>query len=464
VSDRPPRALGAHLFALGAAPVAGALLVLAACPPPAMLPSGCGKDTDCKGTRICLQHACVEAPRAALADGGAADLKPGDAAQPRDAAEAPRAAAPLGPSAQFHGDPSHTGRSRFRAPIVAPREIMHVATGGVVYSAPAIGDGFLAFGSHDRSIYLVDHLSHTAGGADDAPEIRWRRPTGDLVWCAPALAAGVMYVGSDDDHLYALDLADGTVRWQYHAGPCRNATAPGPEGARCDVDGVTVANDGTIYAAADGLYALAPDGSLKWKFASSGPGGRAAHCTGAPTVSTDGSTIYVGCQDDTFYAVASDGTKRWDFRTGDDVDGAAAVGADGTVYFGSDDRKLYALSPEGQVRFQLSTGGAIRSSPAIGTDGTVYVGSFDGSLYATRPNGAVAFTFRTADRILSSPTIDAAGVVLIGSEDDRLYAVGPDGRLVWSVLLDGDVDGTPVIGADGTIYVGVDDRALHGLK
>jgi outer membrane protein assembly factor BamB len=424
------------------------------CPPPATLPSGCGKDVDCKGSRICVAHACVD-PKPVdrrqstvdsgtePSDGGMVDAGANDMA----VVDLPK---PIGVSQMFHVDAMHSGRSRYKVPTAAPKETMHVATGGVVFSSPAIADdGTLVFGSHDKSIYAVD----------GAGTIKWRHPTGDLVWGAPALGpGGVVYAGSDDDRVYAFDLADGTVRWTFTAGPCRVATGVGPEGARCDVDGVTVAPDGTVYASADGLYALAPDGKLKWKFA---PG--VTHCAATPAVGLDG-TVYVGCHDDALYAVAPDGTQRWSFRAGDDVDSSPAVSADGIVYFGSDDRKLYALGPGGALRWAVTTGGAIRSSPAVSADGTVYVGSFDGALYAVRPGGVVAWSFRTADRIVSSPVVDAAGNVLVGSEDDRLYALAPDGKLLWSVLLDGDVDATPAIGPDGTIFVGNDDRAMHALR
>ncbi|HZS39474.1 MAG TPA: PQQ-binding-like beta-propeller repeat protein [Polyangia bacterium] len=439
------------------------VVLAAACPPAIPFPAGCGKDTDCKGSRICVANACIDPPKAksananananvnanangnanANADGGApgpsVDLGAADLASPP----------PLGASPMFHGDALHTGRSRFRAPQTQPREVMHVATGGVVYSSPAIGDDVLVFGSHDRSIYATS-LDGT---------IRWRRPTGDLVWSAPALGSGgVAYVGSDDDHLYALDLKDGSLKWQLTAGPCRTAVGSGPEAARCDVDGVTVAPDGTIYASADGLYALRPDGSLKWKF-SPGP----THCASSAAVGPDG-TVYVGCQDDALYALDPGGVKLWELRAGDDVDSSPSVAPDGTVYVGSDDHRLYALGPGGVVRFAVTTGGAVRSSPAQGPDGTIYVGSFDGSLYAVKPGGAVAWSFRAADRILGSPLVDAAGLIVFGAEDDRLYALAPDGKLQWSVLLDGDVDGTPALGADGTLYVGSDDRALHALR
>jgi outer membrane protein assembly factor BamB len=437
---------------------AAALAVLAltsACPPAGTLPGGCGKDTDCKGARICVRHACADPPPPAPApppdapaDGGA-DGAPVDGSA-ADAAVSIGDERPAGASPMFHVDSAHIGRSRFAAPAGAPHEVMHVATGGVVFSSPAItDDGVVIFGSHDRSIY--------AAAADGT--IRWRRPTGDLVWAAPALGpGGVVYIGSDDDRLYALDVKDGSVRWQFTAGPCRVALGVGPEAARCDVDGVTVGPDGTVYAAADGLYALTPEGALKWKFA---PG--TTHCATPPAVGRDG-TIYVGCRDDGFYAVDAAGNKKWEFRAGDDVDSAPAIAPDGTVYVGSDDHKLYAFAPGGALKFAVATGGAVRSSPALAADGTVYVGSGDGVLYAVRPSGLVAWTFRTADRILSSPLVDAAGMVLVGSEDDRLYALLPDGKLAWSLLLDGDVDATPALGSDGTIYVGCDDRALHALR
>ena len=400
--------------------------------------SGCAKDTDCKGDRICVRGACDEPPRATPPDGGVGALGP---------PVVPTVTLP-GASPLFHVDWAHSGRSRYRAPAQAPTEIARIATAGAVVSAPAIADdGTAFFGSHDRRVRAV-----TPSGI-----VRWSVTTGDLVWSAPALGpGGVVYVGSDDDRLYALDAGSGAVRWSFTAGPCR-ATRVGPEGARCDVDGVTVGPDGTIYLVADGLYALAPDGKPRFRFP------LRTHCAGAPAIGPDG-TVHVGCQDGALYAVAADGKKRWEYRTPGDLDSTPAVGADGTVYFGSDDHKLYAVAPGGTLRFAVQTGGDVRSSPALASDGTIYVGSFDGGLYAVRPDGTVAWSFRAADRILSSPLIDADGVVLFGSQDDRLYAVRPDGTLGWSVLLGGDVDGTPALGPDGTIYVGADDGALHLLR
>lgn len=421
----------------GAPPPASPVSGLAAEPAP---PHGlrCARDAECPASLACAAGRCVERPAA-----------PGPDAN-QDAGKAAPAVPFGGPVPMFRMDPQHTGRSPFLAPQRRPREQWRYETGGAIFAAPAVAeDGTIVFGSHDRHVYAL-----LPSGT-----LRWKHTTADLVWTSPALVAGVIYVGSDDDHVYALGLSDGAPRWALAPGKCRRTVGIGPETARCDVDQITLGHDGTIYVGGDAIYALRPDGSVRWRFS---PGAR-VHCAAAPAVSRDG-VVYAGCQDDGLYAINPDGSKRWEFRAQDDLDSSPSLGPDGTVYVGSDDRRLYALSPDGKLRFALLTEGAVRGSPAVGTDGTVYAGSYDGLLYAVRPDGTVSWTFRCADRIHSSPLIDASGAVIFGSQDDRLYALDAGGTQRWSVLLGGDVDSSPVLGPDGTIYVGADDGVLYALR
>ena len=240
-------------------------------------------------------------------------------------------------------------------------------------------------------------------------------------------------------------------------GACPQRVGIGPEASRCDVDaGPTVGPDGVIYTGGDGIYAINPDGTLRWHFVTGG------HVASAPAVLPDG-TVVAGCQDDLVYAIAPNGQKRWDFRAGADIEAAPAVGDDGTIYIGADDDKLYALAPDGTLRWAFTTGGDVRASAAVG-NGVVYVGSFDSQLYAVRLDGSLAWTFRAGDRIVSSALVDARGAILFGSQDDRLYCLEPDGHLRWSVELGGDVDSSPTLTADGTIFVGSDDRKLYALR
>ena len=82
------------------------------------------------------------------------------------------------------------------------------------------------------------------------------------------------------------------------------------------------------------------------------------------------------------YAINPDGTLKWNFETEDWVISSPAIGRDGTVYVGSRDTHLYAINPDGTLKWKFETEDYVTSSPAIGDDGTVYVGSDDGYLYA----------------------------------------------------------------------------------
>ena len=59
----------------------------------------------------------------------------------------------------------------------------------------------------------------------------------------------------------------GKVAWTKRLGDCDGSSKPGPEGARCDVDGgPTVAPDGSIFVGADGLYKLDASGEVSWQW------------------------------------------------------------------------------------------------------------------------------------------------------------------------------------------------------
>ena len=62
----------------------------------------------------------------------------------------------------------------------------------------------------------------------------------------------------------------------------------------------------------------------------------------SPAVSADG-TVYVGSYDGRLYAINPDSSGRWKFATGGAVYSSPAVGADGTIYVGSGDGNLYAV-------------------------------------------------------------------------------------------------------------------------
>src|SRR5262249_57872874 len=79
-------------------------------------------------------------------------------------------------------------------------------------------------------------------------------------------------------------------------------------------------------------------GGHLWSF----PTGRGVFST--PVIDGDGN-VYVGSADRTFYALAADGTLRWKLLTGEIIDSAALLDDRGRVYFGSGGGKLRARDP-----------------------------------------------------------------------------------------------------------------------
>jgi len=208
--------------------------------------------------------------------------------------------------------------------------------------------------------------------------------------------------------------------------------------------------DGTIYIGSinNNLYAVNPDGSMKWAFNSGTP------IDSSPAIGTDG-TIYVGSFNK-LYAVNADGTQKWFYATGNGIGTSPTIGPDGTIYQTSLDAKLYALNPNGTLKWSFTTGDFIRSSPAIGADGTIYIGSgdLDKNLYALTPSGTKKWSFATRGSV-GSPAIGTDGTIYIGSADAKLYALNPDGTKKWEFFTNSiGIGCDPSIGPDGTIYIG----------
>lgn len=90
----------------------------------------------------------------------------------------------------------------------------------------------------------------------------------------------------------------------------------------------------------------------------------------------------MGARDNYLYAINPNGTLKWRFLTGWYVQSSPAVGSDGTIYVGSDDGYLYAINPDGSLKWMFRTDSSITSSATVGPDGIIYIGSVDGYLYA----------------------------------------------------------------------------------
>jgi len=160
---------------------------------------------------------------------------------------------------------------------------------------------------------------------------------------------------------------------------------------------------------------------------------------GAPALGTDG-TIYVNSfKPPTLYAIRPDGTLKWSYQASDccseDVPSSPAIGRDGTIYVGEEvavgrttEGIVLALNPDGSLRWQSHLGYS-PTAISVGGDGTIYFGSGSGllvSVFALNPDGSLNWEYDEPDGgyVRTSPAIGRGQRVYAGS-DEAFFAIGP---------------------------------------
>ncbi len=240
------------------------------------------------------------------------------------------------------------------------------------------------------------------------------------------------------------------------------------------------AADGTIYAidVYSRLYAVAPNGALRWIVRGAGNKGLA--------VGDDGS-VYVGSESHV-NAYDSDGNLRWSFTQEPRafIMLGLAVGPDGNIYgVATEGLGVFSLTPSGQLRWtnperydrrivdygeivfgpndgqdqlyfyannhtravRLSDGASVFT---IGPTGQPAVSPLDGTMHsasaAYSPDGHLlwSFTFPVYTGYVSAADVGLDGTHCVVNRTFELFALDPDGSEQWEVDLPGPA-GTPDI-------------------
>ena len=238
------------------------------------------------------------------------------------------------------------------------------------YSSPSIGaDGIVYVGSGN------DLLAIKPDG-----NLLWKYRVREEVASSRAIALdGTIYVRGRSDYLCAIN-KDGTLKWRLYLGISYHAGI--------GVSSPAIGTDGTIYTPGmvegSGLYAINPDGSIKWVYLDI----EVSNNNKTPAVASDG-TIYIAGTG-RLIAVDSDGNLKWTFDLNWFSNSSPAIDDNGTIYIGTWDHYFCAINPDGTLKWSFETLNNIDSSSAIGTDGTIYFGSWDGYLYAIGETNAPA--------------------------------------------------------------------------
>ena len=271
---------------------------------------------------------------------------------------------------------SPSGRIAWSYDIDSTRVSMEVGQ-----SVPAIGTDGTVYVAGDR-LYAI-----RSDGT-----LRWTafEPTYEARWNSPVIGSdGTVYFVFHNIPLTALDPETGRALWSCPLGVNDHCLASPAIGA-----------DGTLYVATQPgiVYAVSSAGNLLWAFDIATVGFH-GFLRSSPAVAADG-TIYFGLNSgnpsSALFALRPDGSLRWIFEPSDlptdtppdhfDIYSSPAIGSDGTIYFGQEFGRVYALDPEeGTVRWiQTTRSGITWSSAALSADSTLFIADLSGRCYAIR--------------------------------------------------------------------------------
>ncbi len=281
------------------------------------------------------------------------------------------------------------------------------------YSNPVITpDGQLLVGSagQDKALISLD----PATGKE-----KWAAPfKGSDHWVAsPLVVDQTIYAGNNNGSLYALSLATGQLSWTLPIGR--------------SLWGAPVTNGKLIFVTSldHFLYAVDPETrKIVWKTDLGGSS------TGSPSVSKDGSTLYIGSFAKKVFAIdAASGSIRWTADIKDWVWGAPTLDGD-SLYAADISGNVYSFgAPNGKNAWpDTKPGGAITGSPLALSNGVV-VATETGGLYAYDSQGGPLWpSVNIGGKIFTSP-VASGDLILVAPMGGQylLYAVNnKDGSML----------------------------------
>lgn len=288
------------------------------------------------------------------------------------------------------------------------------------------------------------------------PHLAWKFDADKAAISSVVLAPdGTIYAGSNKG-VFAVS-PDGRLKWHTQYG---------------GVSYLAVGNDGIVYAASmyGFVFGVSPDGTVSWKPGYGLIGFHAPPAIGANAI------LFANTTSDLYAFHPGSTTAAWSqstFRADaisetSSLPGTAAVGTNSasapevygdTAIIVPRQHWLQKFGSDGTPGWHLEVTSGTLGNGALDSGGTTYVG--DGTtLYAVDNSGALKWKYAPPDGCcVGSPVVDTDGNIYFSSATS-VYALQHDGSIKWNVAAKQRIGTSPTLLDDGTIYIGTSDGLL----
>ncbi|NOX36487.1 MAG: PQQ-like beta-propeller repeat protein [Calditrichaeota bacterium] len=325
----------------------------------------------------------------------------------------------------------------------------------------------------DGTLYLVSYIQEGDGGKTTLlaiskdGKIKWKYDKRSVLGInTPVIGLnGDIYFTRQGD-LLALNSSNGSLKFRF----------TNPQGSYTATWFPAIGSDGTIYyGSGKYLYALTPEGNMKWKF--SAP--TRYFAVYGPVIDNSG-TIYFGAYDSLMassesylYALNPDGSLKWRYTAESRFTSHPALDINANrIYIGTIENGLNAIDlSTGTFLWANSTMYRLRDkeinlygiAPVVGKDGTIY--AIDYFLIAFSPESGKQKWNKSPVKG-NSPILTASGHIIVsGGIDLEIY--NPQGELVEKITYDGEggfnTFSNIALGPDGTLYC-IIDKTFYAFK
>ncbi|EKQ50769.1 MAG: hypothetical protein B655_2284 [Methanobacterium sp. Maddingley MBC34] len=399
-------------------------------------------------------------------------------------------------SPKYQGDNQNTGQSPYTGPQTNQTEWNYTLNSSEsIEIAPAIGpDGTIYL---PVTIRTNTHTYCDLKAINSDGTLKWNYALNNGAGSnsgfsgTPAIGSdGTIYIpGFAESKCFMLALnSDGTLKWNYinEGSTGWNSPAIGSDGTIFTTgfyQGETPMGSRQYGI----LYAINPNGTSKWNYTITEPSYGMSWSYGAPAIGPDG-TIYftgeIGYYGITgrLYALDPNGTLKWQkiinpnpsYYTNLRI--SPVVAKDGSIiitpyYYNYVDHTnvVYVFNPDGSEKWKTILPHTLIRGLALASDGTLYVtgwyengNSITGILYTIGADGSLKWNYTTEYPLNFNPVIGNDGTIYFGEGTlpNTLYALNRDGTLKWSLPV--QTTTAPVIGASGALYVGIVNDGLLG--